>query len=140
MWKSIEINIQNIETRIQKVALIKMPKKSKYADYKFWFPSKLIKKGSNNYSITLCYTNDFKFALKKYGNGKYNKFKVIDEITISAAELEEVLECMEDCTKEQKTYLIVEEPEKIDKDIEVEKSLINECSECTKDLVEKGYL
>lgn len=128
MWKSIEINIQNIETRIQKVTLIKMPSKSKYTGYKFWFPSKLIKKGSNNYSVTLCYTNEFKFALKKYGNGKYNKFKVIDEITISAVELEEIFECMEDCTraKSEETYLIVEEPNKIEKKIEIEEVLKNE--------------
>lgn len=128
MWKNIEINNQNIETDTGKSVLIKMPNKSKYAGYKFWYPSKLIKKGSNNYSVTLCYTNEFKFALKKYGNGKYNKFKVIDEITISAVELEEIFECMEDCTraKSEETYLIVEEPNKIEKEIEIEESLKNE--------------
>lgn len=128
MWKNIEINVQNIETETGKATLIKMPNKSDYAGYKFWHPSKLIRYGSNSYAKSVSYTDDFTFKLKKYGNGKYNKFDVIDEIEISVEEFEEAFECMEDCTraKNDETYLIVEEPKKIEKEIEVVKELRNE--------------
>lgn len=128
MWKNIEINIQNIETDTGKSVLIKMPNKSKYAGYKLWHPSKLVRKGSNSYAVSVGYTNEFTFKLKKFGNGKYNKFDVIDEIEISAEEFEKQFECMEDCTKEKskETYLIVEEPEKIEKEISIEECLKNE--------------
>ncbi len=128
MWKNIEINIQNIEYNTGKSSLIKMPKKSKYAGYKFWHPSKLIRDGYNSYAKSLGYTEEFTFKLKKYGKGKYNSNDVIDEIEISSKELEEAFECMEDCTKGKSTesYLIIEEPEKIDKEIVVNKELENE--------------
>lgn len=128
MWKKVEINKQNIETEIDKATLIKMPNKSKYAGYKFWHPSKLIRYGSNSYARSVSYTDDFTFKLKKYGNGKYNKFDVIDEIEISVEEFEEAFECMADCTrgKSEESYLIVKEPKKVEKEVEVNKELINE--------------
>ena len=128
MWKNIEINIQNIETDTGKATLIKMPNKSKYAGYKFWHPSKLVRYGSNSYARSIGYTDTFTFKLLKYGNGKYNKFDVIDEIDISVEEFEESFECMKDCTRPKEnddTYLIVEEPEKIEKEIEIEEELKN---------------
>ncbi|MCI7527234.1 MAG: hypothetical protein MSA65_02830 [Mollicutes bacterium] len=128
MWKNIEINIQNIETDTGKATLIKMPNKSKYAGYKFWHPSKLIGYGSNSYARSLGYTDEFKFKLFKNGNGKYNKFNVIDTIEIDVEEFEEAFDCMSDCTrtKSNETYLIVKEPEKIEKEIEIEEELKNE--------------
>lgn len=95
-WKNIQINIQNIETDTGKATLIKMPNKSKYAEYKFWYPSKLIRNGKHSYAKSLGYTNDFKFKLKKFGNGKYNQFDVIDEIEISVEEFEEAFGIMND--------------------------------------------
>lgn len=128
MWKIIEINKQNIETDTGKAALIKMPKKSKYSGYKFWHPSKLVRYGSNTYARSISYTDDFTFKLKKYGNGRYNFKDVIDEIEISAKEFEEAFECMEDCTRarEDKGYLIIEEPEKVDAEVKVDDELRNE--------------
>ena len=128
MWKNIEINVQNIETDTGKATLIKMPNKSEYAGYKFWHPSKLVRYGSNSYARSISYTDEFTFKLFKNGKGKYNKFDVIDEIEISVEEFEEAFECMEDCTKAKndETYLIVEEPKKIEKEIEVVKELKNE--------------
>ena len=128
MWKNIEINIQNIETDTGKATLIKMPNKSRYAGYKFWHPSKLVRYGSNSYARSIGYTDEFTFKLFKNGNGKYNKFDVIDEIDISVEEFEESFECMKDCTRPKEnddTYLIVEEPEKIEKEIEIEEELKN---------------
>lgn len=124
MWKQIEINKQNVVYDTGSSTLIKMPNKSKYAGYKFWHPSKLIRSGSNDYARTLSYTDEFVFKLFKQDK----KFKTIDDKEIDTKELENVFDCMEDCTraKSKKTYLIVEEPEKIDKKVEIEKSLKNE--------------
>ena len=127
MWKNIEINIQNIETDTGKATLIKMPNKSKYAGYKFWHPSKLVRYGSNSYARSIGYTDEFTFKLFKNGNGKYNKFNVIDTIEIDVEEFEEAFDCMSDCTrvKSNETYLIVKEPEKVEKEIEIEEELKN---------------
>ena len=126
MWNNIEINIQNIEIDTGNAVLIKMPNKSKYAGYKFWHPSKLIRYGLNSNSVSIGYTNEFVFKLFK--NGKHNKFEVIDEIEIDVEEFEEAFNCMSDCTraKSNETYLIVEEPEKVEKEIEIEEELKNE--------------
>lgn len=129
MWKNIEINVQNIETDTGKSTLIKMPNKSNYAGYKFWHPSKLVRYGSNSYARSIGYTDEFTFKLKKFGNGKYNKFDVIDEIEIDTEEFENAFRCMEDCTRaknNEETYLVIEEPEKIDVDVEVKEELKNE--------------
>ena len=126
MWKNIEINIQNIEIDTGNAVLIKMPNKSKYASYKFWHSSKLIRYGLNSNSVSIGYTNEFVFKLFK--NGKHNKFEVIDEIEIDVEEFEEAFNCMSDCTetKSNEIYLRVEEPEKVVKEIEIEEELKNE--------------
>ena len=89
MWKNIEINIQNIEIDTGNAVLIKIPNKSKYASYKFWHPSKLVRYGSNSYARSIGYTDEFTFKLFK--NGKHNKFEVIDENEIDVEEFEEAL-------------------------------------------------
>lgn len=129
MWKNIEINVQNIETKTEKAVLIKMPNKSNYAGYKFWHPSKLVRYGSNSYARNIGYTDDFTFKLFKNGNGKHNKLDVVNEIEIGIEEFEQAFGYMNDCTrpKESKeSYLIVEEPEKIEKEIEIKEELKNE--------------
>lgn len=129
MWKNIEINLQNIEAETEKAVLIKMPNNSNYAGYKFWHPSKLVRYGSNSYARSIGYTDKFTFKLKKYGNGKWNKTKVIDEKEISVEEFEEAFNCMKSCTRpkdNEESYLIVEEPEKVEKEIEVDGELKNE--------------
>lgn len=127
-WKNIQINIQNIETETGKATLIKMPNNSNYAGYKFWHPSKLIRSGNNSYAKSLGYTDEFTFKLKRFGNGKWNKFDVIDEIEISVEEFEEAFNCMENCTRKpnEESYLIVKEPEKVEKEVKIEESLKNE--------------
>lgn len=129
MWKNIEINLQNIEAETEKAVLIKMPNNSNYAGYKFWHPSKLVRYGSNSYARSIGYTDQFTFKLKKYGNGKWNKTKVIAEKEISVEEFEEAFNCMKSCTRpkdNEESYLIVEEPEKVEKEIEVDGELKNE--------------
>ena len=126
MWKNIEINIQNIEIDTGNAVIIKIPNKSKYASYKFWHPSKLVRYGSNSYARSIGYTDEFTFKLFK--NGKHNKFEVIDEIEIDVEEFEEAFNCMSDCTRDKsnETYLIIKEPEKVEKEIKIEEELKNE--------------
>ena len=145
MWKSIEINKQNIQYQNERAVLIKMPNKSKYADYTFWHPAKLVRNGSNSYSVKISYNDKFQFTLFKKGKGLYNRNEIISQMIIGVEEFEEAFECMEDCTRAKEkddSYLIVKEPEKIEKEIEIPKELenIEEYSLCTRDLVEKGYL
>lgn len=126
-WKNIQINIQNIEGETEKATLIKMPNKSNYSGYSFWHPTKLIRRGNNSYAISLGYTDEFSFKLKKYGKGKWNKSKIIDEIEISVAEFEKAFKSMEDsCQSQKEGYLEITEPNKIDKDVTIEKELLNE--------------
>lgn len=130
MWKNIQINKQNIERESEKAILINMPHKSKYDGYSFWHPSKLVRDGKNSYSVIIGYTNEFTFKLKKYGNGKWNKNEVIDEKEITIEEFEEAFGVMNDNIQEPKennnSYLIVEEPEKMEKEIKVLEELKNE--------------
>ncbi len=127
MWKNIEINLQNIEFETEKATLIKMPNKSEYAGYKFWHPSKLIRYGSHSYARSLSYTNDFTFKLFKNGKGKHNKFDIVDKIEIGADEFEEAFDIMSENIrdKNEETYLIVNEPEKITKKVEIAECLKN---------------
>lgn len=89
VWKKITFNAQSIQSESDKAILIKMPSKSLYAGYVFWHPKKLVQKKSKNGKLmSFVYGDDFMFNLKKYGKGKSNKFKVLDEMNISAISME----------------------------------------------------
>ena len=94
-WKNININKQNVDVETAKSVLIKMPHNSDYDGYKFWHPSKLVRKGRNSNSLSIGYNDQFTFKLKKYGKGKYNKKEVIDEIEIDVDEFEEAFGVMD---------------------------------------------
>lgn len=125
MWKSINFNAQNIDYQTAKATLIKMPKKSQYAGFKFWHPSKLIRSnGGNGYFMTFSYTDDFTFKLIK-GKKGYEQ-----ELEISPLDMEEAFEIVNeqidcDTAEDDKSYLVVEKPEKINENIEIEKELLN---------------
>lgn len=118
MWKQININVQNIKVDADKSILIKMPHNSKYDGYDFWHPKKLVRNGKHIYAVTISYMDNFEFRLKKYGKGKTNFTKVLDEITISAAEFEKEFQIMDENIREPEannnSYLIVQEPKKIE--------------------------
>lgn len=93
-WKNININKQNVDVETLNSVLIKMPHNSDFDGYKFWHPAKLVRKGRNSNSVSISYNDEFIFNLKKYGNGKYNKREVIDEIEIDTEEFENVFNVM----------------------------------------------
>lgn len=91
-WNNINISKNKIITENDKSVLIAMPKNSHYAGYSFWHLKKLIRKGRNHGAISIGFTNEFLFRLKKYGNGKWNKSEVLDEIEINSYEIERAFE------------------------------------------------
>lgn len=95
-WKNININKNNIQAETENSMLIGMPKLSGYKGYSFWHPAKCIHDSFTNGYISLGYTDEWEFKLKKYGKGKYNKYQVIDEITVGAEEIENAFRNMND--------------------------------------------
>lgn len=89
MWKNININKQNIKADIGRAVLIAMPHSSGYDGYCFWHPSKLVREGRHSSAVSIGYNDDFRFRLIKYGKGKWNKQKIIDEQEINAEAFEE---------------------------------------------------
>ena len=130
IWHSIQINKQNIKAETDSGVLIKMPHNSDYDGYVFWHPAKLVRNGKHSYAISISYTDEFVFRLKKYGNGKYNKFDIIDEQEIDVCEFRNAFEIMNDniiaSKDDTESYLIIKEPEKVDKEIEVLEELKND--------------
>ena len=94
MWKTIQINQQNIKKDTGNAVLIAMPHNSDYDGFEFWHPAKLIRSGNHSYAISLSYNDEFTFKLKKMGKGKYNSRDVIDEREISVADFEEAFGVM----------------------------------------------
>lgn len=129
-WKSIQINKQNIKAETSNAMLIAMPHNSKYNGYEFWHSIKLIREGKNSNAISVSYNDGFKFKLKKYGKGNYNKFDVIDEDEIDTNDFEQAFDIMNEnitsSKKDTESYLIVNEPTKVDKDVEVREELKND--------------
>lgn len=127
MWKNIFINKQNIVYDNCSSVLIKMPNNSEYSDYYFWHPSKLIRNGSHSFNRSIGYSDEFKFKLFKYGKGKYNSKQIVSRQEIGTEELEIAFEMMNNnLNNDDASYLIVNEPTKITKKVEVIKDLINE--------------
>lgn len=94
MWRTININNQNIIKCSGKAVLIACPHNSRLNGFEFWHPSKLIKNGESKNQVSISYTDDFIFKLKKFGKGKYNKFKIVEEKDATSAEIEDAFECM----------------------------------------------
>ena len=96
MWKSLNINKQNIRAETDRAVLIACPHRSEYDGYCFWHSSKLVREGRHSGAVSVSYTEEFSFRLKKYGKGKYNSREVIDEQTIGYDEFEEIFGVMDD--------------------------------------------
>lgn len=126
-WKNININKQNIKMETGKAVLIEMPHKSKYDGFEFWHPEKLVREGRHSNAVSIGYTDEFTFKLKRVSAKTFN---VLDEIIITAHEFENAFGVMDENIVEPKkdtdSYLIVDEPEKIDKDVKVIEELKND--------------
>lgn len=96
MWKSININKNNIEIETSRAVLIKLPNKSAYAGWMFWHPAKCIRAGRNSNSIEVSYTEEFRFKIFKNGKGKYNKYEKLEELEIGVEEFEMLFETIDE--------------------------------------------
>ncbi len=94
MWKSLNINKQNIKQVTAKAVLISCPHNSDYNNYCFWHPLTLLKKGKHSNAVEINYPKEFVFSLIKFGKGKYNKYKKLNEIKLNCEEIELIFEEM----------------------------------------------
>lgn len=136
MWDKIYLNKQNIINETDKAILIKLPNKSSYSNYSFWHSKKLVKlEGGKGYHLSISFNDDFRFNLKKMGEGNYNTKEILDEKVLTSNELKQQFNNDLELSVEQEnaaskkinnSYLIIEEPLKIDKEINIIEELINE--------------
>ena len=90
-WNKIRFNVQNVEAETERSVLINMPHKSKFDGFRFWHPKKLVRdEGQKGWGLSFSFTDEFVFKLVKNGKGRFNSRDVIDEKTITAAEMMEV--------------------------------------------------
>jgi len=88
-WRSINVNLTMVKHQSERSVLIAMPHNSDFDGYAFWHPSKLVRDGRNSGSVSIAYSDDFVFHLKKYGSGKWNSREVIAEVDIGADDFTE---------------------------------------------------
>lgn len=88
MWRKLNINKQNIKADNEKSVLFACPHNSKLNGFEFWFPAKLVRNGNHSNAVSISYTDDFIFHLKKYGKGKYNKYEIVEELDVGCEEIE----------------------------------------------------
>ena len=82
MWHKIKISANNIEASTDKAVLIKMKRNSNYDGFVFWHPAKLVREEGK--MLTFSFNDEFKFNLKKYGQGKWNSRDIVREENIGA--------------------------------------------------------
>lgn len=121
MWKNITINHNQIEAQVGGASIVKLPKSCEYGDYKFFHPTKLIRTKGGMLSLGI--TEDFEVEIFKNGKGKYNKFEKLDQVQLSGAE---ILDLFGYEDENSSTFLEVEEPKKVDKNVEVAEDLKND--------------
>ena len=85
-WVSVVVNKSLVVRESDNALLIKMPRKSGFNGFAFWFPKSLIQV-YNDYSIFLCTSYDSIYTIRKYGKGLYNKTELLNEIKIDATTL-----------------------------------------------------
>lgn len=82
MWHKITISENNIEASTNKAVLIKMKHNSNFDGFVFWHPKKLVREEGK--MLTFSFNDEFKFNLKKYGQGKWNCRDVVREENVGA--------------------------------------------------------
>lgn len=121
MWHKIYFNSQNIKYETYKATLIKMPMNSKFSGYSFWHPSKLVRvAGAKGFHCSFLFTENFEFTIRKYNKN----LKILDEKIITSDEMITAFEQVNNHIKSvEESYLIVSEPIKIDKDVDIMEDL-----------------
>ena len=90
MWNTLQIPEELVVVCTDKSIKIDMPGGGKYRGYNCWISRKIVHINvryigeEKFYVYEIVYKDNFTFMLKKYGNGRYNKYEVIDEKEISA--------------------------------------------------------
>lgn len=129
MWTNININKNLIKMETERAILINCPHSSNYDGYSFWHPKKLIREGRNSASFSIGLNETFTFHLIKKGNGKHNFNEIISEEDISVLEFEEMFTIIDENIVAPKiddeAYLEVEEPVKINVNVEIQECLKN---------------
>lgn len=120
-WNKLSINRQNIKTETKKAYLVKLPENSQYQGYVFWHPKKMVEATNfyNGYLMALSYPDSWEFKLKEDDSISYK------ELTLNGRELKQAFEYNEnDYDFWSSSYYRKIEPKKIDKEVEVNTSLI----------------
>lgn len=126
MWKTLNINKNNIIAETERSVLIACPHASDYDGYSFWHPAKLVREGRHSGALSFSYTETFEFRLKKYGRGKYNSREVLDAVIVGYEEIEEIFGVIDDGIYAPEEPLI-HKPDPIDPEhAEVDPSLIDD--------------
>lgn len=89
MWRSININKQNIKANTGNAILIACPHNSDYDGYCFWHSSKLVQQGRHSNAISISYNEDFVFRVKKY-RGK----QIVEQDELDYKDIEEIFSIM----------------------------------------------
>lgn len=88
-WHKLYFHKNNVVTCTDSGVLIKLPNKSSYQGYKFWFPRKLVKSVDNVYNCFI-FTMEFKFKIFKNGKTGKAKYRVIDSEEIDVKDMMEI--------------------------------------------------
>lgn len=88
-WHKLYFYKNNVVTCTENGVLIKLPNKSSYQGYKFWFPKKLVKNVDNVYNCFI-FTMEFKFKIFKNGKTGKAKYRVIDSEEIDVDDMMEI--------------------------------------------------
>ena len=111
MWHTVKLSPNQIKYETDKSVLVKMPARSEFKGYLFWFTKKLVRYG--NYYVCIRYSDEFTFKL--FNDKKH-------EIEIDAQTMNEMF-WVDDFND---SYLEVTEPVKISIDVEVDESLLKQ--------------
>lgn len=102
-WKNFSLFADREVITTEKSILLMFPKESKYKDYSFWFPLKLVRKSRSGKLISLSYYDDFELKIfkEKTENGRYIKE---GEKTIKGSELYKEFEGMDSKIQAYKSH------------------------------------
>ena len=116
MWYKVRFNAQNVEHNTGKAVLIKMPNNSGWKGYKFWHPSKLVREeGGKGYFLSFSFTEEFQFKIFTKTREEILDHKdILEAFQVGNDSIEQAI------TNHEKpsSYLIVDEPTKIEGEVE----------------------